>query len=100
MLVRHNKKVSNYNMKQGTLTEGEGSVQLTSLYYFRSATFDTANNYLLLFFTKQVTLNKRSTVQSLSLQLVFRVCNILKSFCGISSKFENDSRGQTLVNVG
>jgi hypothetical protein len=28
---------------QGTLTEGEGSIQLTSLYYFRSAAFGNSN---------------------------------------------------------
>ncbi len=36
---------------QGTLTEGEGSVQLTSLYSFRSDTFDNEN--IISFLTKQ-----------------------------------------------
>jgi hypothetical protein len=95
----HNKKVSNYYMKQGTLTEEEGSVQLTSLYYFRSATFDTANNYLLLFYKTSYLkeeVNCTEPFPSVSILCM----QYTKKFCGISSKFENDSRGQTFVNLG
>ncbi len=57
------------NLKQGTLTEGEGLVQLTSLYKtFKISCFNTTFFY---FFTKQATLMRRSTVLSLPLQLVF-----------------------------
>ncbi len=44
---------NNKFFKQGTLTEGEGSVQLTSLYCLLSATFDNA--IIAYFFTKQAT---------------------------------------------
>ncbi len=49
--------------KAGTLTDGEGSVQLTS------AAFDIEN--IIYFFTKQATLIRRSTELSLPFQLVF-----------------------------
>ncbi len=51
----------------GTLTEGKGSLQLTSL--ITSAAFHIAKNKLL--FAKQATLMRRSRVLSLPLQLVF-----------------------------
>jgi hypothetical protein len=55
---------------RGTLTEGEGSVQLTSLYYlFRLASFEI--EHIIYFFTKHASLMRRSTAQSLGLQLVF-----------------------------
>jgi hypothetical protein len=56
--------------KQGNLTEGEGSVQLTSLYErVKISYFRHYNHYLL--FIKQATLKRRSTVLSLPLHLVF-----------------------------
>ncbi len=57
-------------LSQGSLTEGEGSVQLTSL--FRSAVFYIENFIYL--FPKQGILIRRSTVLSLPLQLVFLDC--------------------------
>ncbi len=50
---------------QGTLTEGEGSVQLTSLYQIVYIT------YIFYYFTKQTALLRRSTILSLPFQLVF-----------------------------
>ncbi len=56
---------------QGTLTEGGGSVQLTSLYtnWFRYDPFNIAN--IIYCLTKQFTLMRRSTVLSPPVQLVF-----------------------------
>jgi hypothetical protein len=49
---------------QGSLTEGEGLVELTSLYLIRSAPF--ALKIMFIFLTKQATLMRRSAVLSLS----------------------------------
>jgi hypothetical protein len=51
---------------QGILTEGEGSVHLTS---FSSAAFDIAD--ILYIFSKPATLTRRSIVPSFLFQLVF-----------------------------
>ncbi len=56
--------------KQGSLTEGEGSLQLTSLYQLVEQ-FLFIVKILFTFFTKQATLIRRSTVLSLPPQLVF-----------------------------
>ncbi len=74
---------------QGSLTEGEGSVQLTSLRGGRLSTIDLLVltnldklvfilTILFSFFTKQVTLMRRSTVLSLFPQLVFPGWPIIK----------------------
>jgi hypothetical protein len=58
------------NLDHGNLTEGEGSVQLTSFYnQSRSAAIDIAN--IISLFTKHATLARRSTVLSHPVQLVF-----------------------------
>jgi len=58
------------DVKQGSLSEGEGSVQWTSLNTkFRSAISKSKNKYL--YFTKQPILRWRSTVLCLSLQQEF-----------------------------
>ncbi len=54
-------------LSQGTPTQVEGSVPLTSM--SGSAAFDIANN--IYFSKKQATLMRRSTILSLILQLVF-----------------------------
>ncbi len=55
---------------QGTLTEGYGSVQLTSLYLLaRLAVFDIES--IIYIFEKQTTILRSSTVLSLPLQIVF-----------------------------
>jgi hypothetical protein len=51
---------------QGILTEGEGSVQLTS---FSSVVFDIAD--IMYIFSKPATLTRRSIVPSFLFQLVF-----------------------------
>ncbi len=55
---------------QGTITEGYGTVQLTSLYLLaRLAVFDIES--MIYMFVKQTTITRSSTVLSLPLQLVF-----------------------------
>jgi len=54
-------------ISQGSLTEGKGSVQLTSL----SAAF--VNENFIYSFTKQATLMRKSTIQSPPLRLVLPV---------------------------
>ncbi len=51
---------------QGSLTEGKGSIQLTSFYQVRSAPFYIEN--IIYSLTKQVTKMRRSTVLSIPLQ--------------------------------
>ncbi len=59
------------NSKQGPLTEGEGSVQLTSLYkLIRSAAFVTANVFTYYFLTKQPTLMRRPTVMTINVEVI------------------------------
>ncbi len=59
-------------MLQGTLTEGKGSVRLTSLYLLVwISSFLHWKYYLFTFLTKQATLLRRSIVLSPPLQLVF-----------------------------
>jgi hypothetical protein len=75
---------------QGTLIEGEGSVQFTSFIWFRwSYDFDIKH----IIFNKQCTLKRMSTVLSLPFQLVFPALTFLKyvsntpfpHFCAIFS---------------
>jgi hypothetical protein len=54
---------------QGIFTKGDGSLPLTTLYWFRSPDFSIEN--LIYLFTKQVTSTRRSTVLSPPLQLDF-----------------------------
>ncbi len=64
-LIKNQRKVG----RQGTLTEGEGSVQLSPCtILFRTSAFDIASIIYIL--TKQPTLERRSTVLNLPLQLV------------------------------
>ncbi len=60
---------------QGSLTEGEGSVQLTSFYCLVKTTCFLYWKYYYLF-TNQATLMRRSTVLSLPIQLVFPGFNV------------------------
>ncbi len=74
-------------VSNGTLTEGNGSVQLTSCTNsFRSAVF-YIENIIYLFSKKQGTLMRRSSVQSLSLQSVFPGANVIKLFMGAVYEF-------------
>ncbi len=60
--------------RQGSLTEGEGSVLVDVLVLTILDLVLYILKLLLTFFTKQATLMRRSTVLSISLQLVFPVC--------------------------
>jgi len=63
-------QISTRVLKKGVLTEGEGSVQLTSLYQLvQISRFEHWKIYI--FFTKQAILLRRSTVLNLPLQQVF-----------------------------
>ncbi len=65
--IGHQMPINSGIPRQETLTEGKGSVQLTSL--FRSAASDiTNNNY---FLAKQASFMRRSTVLSLPFRLEF-----------------------------
>jgi hypothetical protein len=77
---------------QGSPTEGEGSVQLTSLYSLDQLLFIL--KILLTSFTKQATLMRRSTVRSLPPQSVFLAVTItaVKSFIVKAPKGENSKR--------
>jgi hypothetical protein len=73
---------------EGTLTEGNESVQLTSLYYLclDQLFFENANK--IYFFTKQISLTRRSIVLILPPQLVFPGLWDLVSRCSLEEEWK------------
>jgi hypothetical protein len=71
-----------YTIFQGSLTEREGSVRLTSLYLTSLDQLVFILKILFTSFTKQGTLMRRSTVLSLPTQLAFLpILSVCQSLC-------------------